>query len=132
MPYIERLLIVLSLLVVGVVASSITASAHHGTSPLFDHDHLVTIHGVVTDFVWRNPHAQLRLRVASGPFRDQNFAIEMHSPNGMRRWGWTRTSIQPGDEITMRVYPAKAGRAAGECQYCTVEIKGKPALKPRE
>jgi hypothetical protein len=119
----------LFLITIGL-AIPIAASAHHGTSVLFDHDQRITLKGIVTEFVWRNPHVHLWLRVTEGQFKGQKYSIEMNSPGGMRRWGWTRNSIQPGDEITVQVHPSKVGRPAGECLYCTVEIKGKPTLRP--
>jgi hypothetical protein len=113
-----------------LVTVSAPALAHHGVSVLFDHEQRITLKGTVKEFAWTNPHVQLTLRVAEGPFKDQDYAVEMNSPAGMTAWGWTRDSIQPGDQITIRVHPSKVGRPAGDCPYCTVEIHGKPTLRP--
>ena len=128
----NKIPIVLSLIAIGLTVVSMPGFAHHGTAISYDQDQQITVKGTVTDFVWRNPHAQLWLDVADGQFKGQSFAIEMNSPGVMLRWGWTRSSIKPGDEITVKVHPSKTGRAVGECLNCIVEIKGKPTLKPTD
>ena len=124
--------IVLALITIGLMAISMVAFAHHGTAISYDQDQQITLQGTVTEFVWRNPHAQLWINVAEGQYKGQSFAIEMNSPAVMLRWGWTRSSMKPGDEITVKVNPSKTGRPVGECLNCVVEIKGKPTLKPTE
>ena len=42
-----------------VVTLTGAVSAHHGTNISYDHDKPLTLTGTVTEFVWRNPHAQL-------------------------------------------------------------------------
>jgi hypothetical protein len=111
---------------------SVAAFAHHGTAISYNQDQQITLTGTVTDFKWRNPHAQLWVKVGDGEFKDQDYAIEMNSPGVMLRWGWTRSSLKPGDEITVKVNPSKTGRAVGECLNCVIEIKGKPTLKPTD
>ena len=40
--------------------------AHHGTNISYDHDKPTTLKGVVTEFVWSNPHCQLYFDVKDG------------------------------------------------------------------
>ena len=122
---------VFALLLIGAVCVS-AAFAHHGTGISYDQDSLITLHGTVTEFVLRNPHAQLWLDVSDGEFKGQNYGIEMNSPGVMLRWGWTRSTFKPGDEITVKVHPSRTGKAVGECLNCVVEVKGKGTIKPTD
>ena len=126
----DRVLIVLSLITIGLTAVSMPSFAHHGTGISYDQDQQMTLKGTVTEFVWRNPHAQLWMDVTEGQFKGQNFGIEMNSPGVMLKWGWSRNVFKPGDEISVKVHPSRTGRAVGECLNCIVEIKGKPTVKP--
>ena len=105
--------------------------AHHGTSASYHQDHTIQIVGKVTEFAWSNPHAQLYVDVTEGPFKGQNYAIELNSPGVMVRQGWTRKQFVPGDEVAIAVHPSKTGAAVGECLSCTVVVNGKE-IKPRE
>ncbi len=87
------------------------AWAHHGNSA-YDEEHWITLSGTVTEFIWANPHCQIFLDV-----KDKgavvNWAIESQSPGILRRNNWTRTSVKPGDQITITLAPAKNGAPVG-------------------
>jgi hypothetical protein len=42
-----------------------------------------------------------------------NWAVESQSPGILRRNTWTRTSVKPGDQITITLAPAKNGAPVG-------------------
>ena len=65
--------------------------------------------GVVSKVEWTNPHARFYLDVkdADGEMTTWNF--ELASVNSMRRNGWTRFSLEIGDEVTARGYAALSG-----------------------
>ena len=132
----KNVLIVLSVitLVTSVVAVRAFAPpfAHHGTGISYNQDQQITLKGTVTEFVWRNPHAQLWLDVSEGDFKGQNYGIEMNSPGVMLRWGWTKNTFKNGDEITVKVHPSRTGKAVGECLNCVVDIKGRGTVKPTD
>jgi Family of unknown function (DUF6152) len=93
-------------LIAGLLAVCGTLSAHHGNSA-YDEQHWITITGTVTEFVWANPHCQIFLDVKDDKGAVVNWAIESQSPGIMRRNSWTRTSVKPGDQITITLAPAK-------------------------
>jgi hypothetical protein len=70
------------------------ASAHHSTAP-FDMTTSTTIHGVVMEFRWTNPHSYIYLRVDG-----RKWTLEAEALNLLRRNGWTKESLKPGDEIS--------------------------------
>jgi hypothetical protein len=86
--------------------------AHHGNSA-YDEEHWITLTGTVTEFVWANPHCQIFLDVKDDKGAVVNWAIESQSPGILRRNNWSRTSIKPGDQITITLAPAKNGAPVG-------------------
>jgi Family of unknown function (DUF6152) len=84
------------------------AAAHHGNSA-YDEQARVSIKGVVTEFVWTNPHSQIYLDVKDKSGKTVNWGVETNSPAILTRAGWTSRSIKPGDEVTIIMCPAKNG-----------------------
>jgi len=83
-------------------------SAHHGNSA-YDETARVPIKGVVTEFIWTNPHSQIYLDVKDSAGNVVHWGIETNSPGILSRAGWTRRSLKPGDEVTIILCPAKNG-----------------------
>ena len=78
------------------------AAAHHSFAAEFDITKPVTLTGSVTKIEWTNPHAYLFIDVKdpqSGAVT--NWEIEMGSPNGLTRLGWTRNLVKAGDMVTV-------------------------------
>lgn len=91
-------------LLCGVFASLLltSAPAHHSFVAEFDDTKPVTLTGTVTRVDWRNPHAFLYLDVVDETTDDvANWAVELGSPNGLRRLGWRRTTVSVGDVLTI-------------------------------
>jgi Family of unknown function (DUF6152) len=95
-------------LVVGFMTISVPLFAHHGTAS-YDTSKMVTVKGTVTDFQFSNPHVLLSLDVKDDKGNVQKWQGELTSPNHLERAGWTRTSLKPGDQITISGYLAKSG-----------------------
>jgi uncharacterized protein DUF6152 len=86
--------------------------AHHG-NVAYDEQHPITIAGNVTEFVWSNPHCQIYLDVKDQKGSVVGWSVESQSPGILRRNGWSRDSIKPGDHITVTLVPAKSGAPVG-------------------
>jgi hypothetical protein len=79
-----------------------TVAAHHSFAAEFDITKPVTLTGKVTKIEWTNPHAFLFIDVQDKQTGAvTNWEIEMGSPNGLTRLGWTRTLLKNGDEVTV-------------------------------
>jgi hypothetical protein len=87
-------------------------SAHHSFA-VFDMSTEKTITGVVSKFEWTNPHTFIFVDVTNDKGVTETWAIEGMSPNYLGRRGWSKTSVKPGDKITMTVRPLKDGKAGG-------------------
>lgn len=101
-------LIALSILF--VVSGS--AFAHHGGAA-YDSAKMVTVTGTVTDFQFVNPHVLITMAVkdpATGKI--EKWEGELTSPNHLARAGWTKSTIKPGDEVTMTGSALKSGAMA--------------------
>jgi hypothetical protein len=87
------------------------AAAHHSFA-MFDQTKVVTLEGTVRQFQWANPHAFIELDVVTRG-RTQRWAIELNSPNNLTRQGWRRSSLKPGERITVRIAPLRNGNPGG-------------------
>jgi hypothetical protein len=87
---------------------SVPLFAHHGTAS-YDTSKMVTVKGTLTDFHFINPHVLLFLDMKDDKGNVQKWQGELTSPNHLERAGWTRTSLKPGDQITISGFPAKSG-----------------------
>jgi hypothetical protein len=108
----NRKLSALVVLLMGLVVICAPVSAHHGNSA-YDEEHQISVTGTVTEFVWSNPHCQIYMDVKDNQGKVVNWAIESQSPGILRRNSWTKTTLKPGDQITVTLAPAKNGAAVG-------------------
>jgi Family of unknown function (DUF6152) len=72
--------------------------AHHGTAA-FDTSKPVTVKGTVTEFVFLNPHCQVYFEVKNEKGEMEKWQGELTAPNKLQRAGWTKKTLQPGDQI---------------------------------
>ena len=101
-----------SVLVVSLLLVCSSMQAHHGNTA-YDEQHPITIAGNVTEFVWSNPHCQIYLDVKDQKGSVVAWSVESQSPGILRRNGWSRDSIKPGDHIAVTLVPAKSGAPVG-------------------
>jgi hypothetical protein len=100
-------------LTVGLLLFSGRAFTHHGTNISYDHSNPTRLNGVVTEFVWSNPHAQIYFDVEDDQGNVVHWGGELNSPFNLSRAGWNRNTLKPGAEITLSVFPSKAGTPVG-------------------
>ena len=88
--------------------------AHHGSYISYDITKMITTEGTVTEFQWRNPHVYVMYDVKDAQGKVVNWGAETHSPIVCENQdGWTKSTLKPGDKITISVFPAKIGTARG-------------------
>jgi hypothetical protein len=108
----HKKLISLMLAAAGAYAA-LPSAAHHSFAAEFDADSPIAFSGVVTKVEWRNPHTFFYVDVETDAGEYENWALEMGSPNGLMRRGWTRNSLQIGDEVSVEGSRAKDGSLKG-------------------
>jgi hypothetical protein len=86
-----------------LIATSATgaAIAHHSFAAEFDSAKKLKLTGTVTKVQWRNPHIYFFVDVKGEDGKIYNWAMELGSPNGLMRRGWTRDSLKIGDLVTV-------------------------------
>lgn len=92
------------------------AFAHHSFAAEFDADSPIELAGVVTKVDWTNPHTYFYIDVENEQGEYENWGIEMGSPNGLMRRGWTRNSLQIGDEVSISGTRARDGSFKGNAR----------------
>ena len=92
----------------GLLLPAVPLSAHHEILAKFDDKKPVTLSGVVTLVDWKNPHVHIFMSVRD---RNQqaNWAVEIESPIDLQHNGWSRDSVQAGDQITVSGFSARNG-----------------------
>ena len=90
---------ILALLAVPVIA-------HHSTAA-FDSDSVIKIEGEITQVRWINPHASFKLEGTVEGAPDGLWTIEMTAPNVLINQGWKRSSLRPGDKVTVFANPLR-------------------------
>ena len=88
--------------------AGVPAAAHHSFA-MFDQTKIMTLEGTVTEFQWTNPHAFIELDAAGG----RHWSIELNSPNNLKRQGWSRAALKPGDKVSLRMSPLRNGKPGG-------------------
>lgn len=87
------------------VALAMSASAHHSFAVYFDPEDTVTLNGTVTSFRFTNPHGTVVLDVDG-----QEWRAETNAPVVLRRRGWDRGSLRPGENVTLTGWRSRDGR----------------------
>ena len=102
----------ISLLVVGLLAVSMSLFAHHGNAS-YDTEKTVTVKGAVTEYIWANPHVFLKVDAKDDSANTLHWVIEAQNIVAQSELGWTNTMFKPGDQVVIDVTPTKNGRPIG-------------------
>jgi len=93
------------------------AVAHHSFAAEFDADKPIALTGSVTKVEWTNPHTYFYIDVSDQKTgKVVRWALEMGSPNGLMRQGWSRNSLKVGDVVTVEGSRAKDGSNAANAR----------------
>jgi hypothetical protein len=102
----------LLLLALAISIISIPLLAHHGNA-VYDDTRTVTLKGTVTQWLWSNPHCILHLDVTDESGQVVPWIVETENPTSMFNIGWTKTSMKPGDQVTVTAMQVKNGKPIG-------------------
>lgn len=101
-------------------AAAVPALAHHSFAAQYDGNKPVTLTGTVTKVEWTNPHARFYIDVKDADGKVVNWNLELASPNYLKRAGWSSSSLQEGDQITVEGSLARSGANMANARTVTL------------
>lgn len=115
--------IALSFVVIVMVLSVGAGSvyAHHGRGDTYSTGEQITIHGVVKDVRWRNPHIAILVDVTGENGEVTTWTIEHSNVSTLARLGYGRNTLRAGMEIDVDINPGTGGVPVGLCRGITLE-----------
>jgi hypothetical protein len=127
-----------------VLAAGVPMIAHHSFAAEFDGNKGIKLTGTVTKVEWMNPHTYFYIDVSeicegtppagrgaaagataaptewkcapADKSKVPNWGLEMGSPNGLMRQGWSRNSLKIGNVVTVEGSRAKDGTNVGNAR----------------
>src|SRR5262245_49994024 len=108
----ERLVIIAAL---ALIIFGGTLWAHHSVAG-YDTQKVITVHGVIKEFNWRNPHVYIVWDVKDESGKVVEWAGELSSPTTMIQLGMNRNSLKPGDEVLISLHPSRTSNPLGVIQ----------------
>ena len=103
----------------GLLVSGVPAGAHHSFAAEYAAAKPVTLKGVVSKIEWTNPHARFYIDVKDET-GTHTWNLELASPNVLTRNGWTRRTLNIGDEISVQGALAKDGSKMANARVVTL------------
>ena len=88
------------------------AFAHH-SGAMFDRAKTVELKGVAKQFGWTNPHAYIAIDVPNAQGVAEEWSIECNSPSQLAAQGLKKSTLKPGDKVSLFIHPMKDGTKGG-------------------
>jgi hypothetical protein len=101
------------LLLAGLAAFETPLFAHHGAAAYSMTKPVELKNATVTEFLWINPHPLIKADYKNDKGETEHWTMEMGSTVSAQLIGWTRTTLQPGDIVTLYVWQAKTQLPVG-------------------
>ena len=111
--------------VTGLMIGTASAIAHHSFAAEFDAGQAINLTGTVTKIEWMNPHTYFYIDVKDPKGETVNWGLEMGSPNGLMRAGWTRNTLKVGDVVSVEGSRAKDKAFIGNARVVVLAATGK-------
>jgi hypothetical protein len=83
--------------------------AHHGGAQ-YETKHAVTVTGIVTEYLFTNPHVQIHFEVKDEAGNVEKWIAETASPQRLFSFGWNAKTLKAGDKITVTGAQLKDGQ----------------------
>lgn len=96
-----------SVVLLGLLLSSVPALAHHSFAALYDANKPVRLKGKLTKIDWTNPHTYFHIDVVSRDGNVHNWSVEGAGPGALSRRGFQNGDVKIGDTLIVDGYLTK-------------------------
>src|SRR6266436_6304098 len=100
-------------LALGLIMLCVPVFAHHGSTAYDTSKAVVLKNATVTKYVWANPHVIITFDVKDEKGGVQHWSAEAGTPQTVTLSGWSKSSVQVGDVLTVYVFQSKTGNLVG-------------------
>lgn len=104
-----------------------TAGQAHHSYAMFDMTKSVDLKATIVQFKWTNPHAWIVVTAKDRNGASVTWNVEMNSPNNLALLGWKRSTLKPGDQVTMTIHPLKDDKTGGS--FMSVKLADGTVMK---
>ena len=95
------------------LAAPMPALAHHSFA-MFDHTKEIELkNATVVEWQWTSPHTWLYVLVPNAKGQAEKYSIEGGNPGALRRDGFGKGTLSPGDKVTVYMSPLRSGEKGG-------------------
>jgi hypothetical protein len=102
-----------------------SVDAHHSFAAEFDAKRSFKMSGTVTKIEWQNPHTFFYIDVTDNTTgKVMNWGMEMGSPNGLMRNGWTRNTLKVGDVVSVEGSLSRDNKPIGNARVVILSATG--------
>ena len=102
----KRIVLGTLMIVFALAGLTVPALAHHGNAA-YDMDKVVPLKATITGFEFGNPHVQIFFDTKDENGKVLHWNCEGTNPAMLSRIGWTKTTLKPGDQVTLYIHPNK-------------------------
>lgn len=103
-------------------------AAHHGGAA-YDQSKTVTFDATVTEMQFANPHVLIFFDVKNSAGQVEKWSGWLTAPNKLARAGWTKRTLEPGDQIKVSGTPHKEGNPVLQIRGLVHEGKELPLFE---
>ena len=96
-----------------VLVAPLPTLAHHSFAMFDKSKEVVLKNAVVKEWQWTSPHTWLYVVVPNGTGTPDKYSIEGGNPGLMRREGFAKGSMTPGEKVTIYMSPLRSGDKGG-------------------
>ena len=101
-----------AIVVMALLGAAASVQAHHSFPASYLTDEIITLDGIVEEWVWRNPHPFLFLAIEQETGETRTWHVEFANATGLALRGLTAEDFNEGDRMLVVGNPGRRGRTA--------------------